>query len=149
MIGNRGAWSQGGCLAIETLHGGTEINAMSRRCRGHKELRRCSVQILDNFRSKYYDAKMSNKTGKQTPSLHAPTVPPWHCVYLRPLRVSVWDFVRILTLSGKPYHSKILKTQRKRAASNTKIQYFLWNYIMFFQFLVCILSVLSKYAVIN
>ena len=68
-----------GCLAIETPHGGTEgteINAMSRRCRGHKELRRCSVQILDNFRGKYYDAKMSNKTGKQTPSLHAPTVPP-------------------------------------------------------------------------
>ena len=65
-----------GCLAIETSHGGTEINAMSRRCRGHKELRRGSVQILDNFRGKYYDAKMSNKTGNQAPSLHAPTVPP-------------------------------------------------------------------------
>ena len=29
-------------------HGGDGGNAMSRRCRRHKERRRCSVQILDN-----------------------------------------------------------------------------------------------------
>ena len=40
MIGNRGAWNQEGCLAIGTAHGvteRTEINAMLRRRRGHKE----------------------------------------------------------------------------------------------------------------
>ena len=30
-------------------HGGDGGNAMSRRCRRHKERRRCSVQILDNY----------------------------------------------------------------------------------------------------
>jgi len=28
---------------------GTEVNAMSRRCRRHKERRRYSIQILDNY----------------------------------------------------------------------------------------------------
>ena len=30
-------------------HGEDGGNAMSRRCRRHKELRRCSVQIFDNY----------------------------------------------------------------------------------------------------
>ena len=30
-------------------HGGDGGNAMSRRCRRHKERRKCSEQILDNY----------------------------------------------------------------------------------------------------
>jgi len=30
-------------------HGGDGVYAMLRRCRRHKERRRCSVQVLDNF----------------------------------------------------------------------------------------------------
>ena len=45
----------------------TEVNAM---------LRRCSVQILDNFWDKCFGHKVTKKVCKQAPSLYAPTVPP-------------------------------------------------------------------------
>ena len=92
-------------------------NAISRRCRRHKEQRRCSVQILDNFWDKYFGYKVTKKVCRQAPSLYAPTMPPrlpsLFLIILRPLLFSVWHFVRNLTLSGKTYHSKILKTLRK------------------------------------
>ena len=49
---------------------------MSRRCRRHKERRRCSVQILDNFWDKCFEYKVAKKVCKQAPLLYAPTVPP-------------------------------------------------------------------------
>ena len=50
---------------------------MSRRCRRHKEQRRYSVQILDNyFEVKRFVYKIANRIGKEAPSLYAPTVPP-------------------------------------------------------------------------
>ena len=49
---------------------------MSRRCRRHKERRRCSVQILDNFWDKCFGYKVAKKVCKQAPLLYAPTVPP-------------------------------------------------------------------------
>ena len=62
---------------------------MSRRCRRHKEGRRCSVQILDSFGNKRINVlrnlvnpllcnevdKNINKTRKYPLFLHAPTVP--------------------------------------------------------------------------
>ena len=49
---------------------------MLRRCRRHKELRRRSVQILDNFWDKCFGHKVAKKVGRQAPLLYAPTVPP-------------------------------------------------------------------------
>ena len=49
---------------------------MSRRYRRHKERRRCSVQILDNFWDKCFGYKVAKKVCKQAPLLYAPTVPP-------------------------------------------------------------------------
>ena len=57
---------------------------------------------------------MADRIGKQAPSLYAPTVPP--CLpllcFINPpsspcLRVTL---LKTLNTSGKPYHSKILKT---------------------------------------
>ena len=49
---------------------------MLRRCRRHKERRRCNVQILDNFWDKCFEYKVAKKVCKQAPLLYAPTVPP-------------------------------------------------------------------------
>lgn len=35
-----------------------------------------AYSFLDNFRCKYFEQNVSNRTGKQSPSLNAPTVPP-------------------------------------------------------------------------
>ena len=87
---------------------------MSRRCRRHKERRRCSVQILDNFWDKCFGYKVAKKVCKQAPLLYAPTVPPLlplFCFDIPPyspcLRVTL---LQTLSTSGKPYHSKILKS---------------------------------------
>ena len=49
------------CLLVEIMvlpkygvigtrsHGGTEVKPILQRCRRHKEQRRCSLQILDNY----------------------------------------------------------------------------------------------------
>ena len=45
-------------------------------------------------------------------SMHRRCLRDFHCfvlIILRPLRVSVWHFLRNLTLCSKPYHSKIQK----------------------------------------
>ena len=88
---------------------------MSRRCRRHKERRRYSVQILNNFWNKCFGHKVTKKVCKQAPSLYAPTVPPLLtllCFNNPPsspcLRVTL---LQTLNTSGKPYHSKILKTR--------------------------------------
>ena len=49
---------------------------MSRRCLRHKERRRCSLQILDNFWDKCFGHKVAKKVCKQPPLLYAPTVSP-------------------------------------------------------------------------
>ena len=48
---------------------------MLRRCRRHKERRRCSVQILDKFWDKRFVYKIANRIGKQAPSLYTLAVP--------------------------------------------------------------------------
>ena len=55
----------------------TEIKAMSRRWGWYKERGRCSIQLPNNSWDKCFEHRISNKTGKQSPSLHAPTVPSW------------------------------------------------------------------------
>ena len=45
-------------------------NAMSRRCRRHKERRRYSVQILDNFWDKCFGHKVTKNVCKQAPSFY-------------------------------------------------------------------------------
>ena len=79
MLGSSEIWSEKLKLSYYKAHRvteGTEVNAMSRRCRRHKERRRCSVQILDNFWDKCFGYRVSNKIGKLPPMPHAPTVPP-------------------------------------------------------------------------
>ena len=49
---------------------GTEVNTMLRRCRRHKERRRYSVQILDNFWDKCFGHKVTKNVCKQAPSLY-------------------------------------------------------------------------------
>ena len=39
---------------------------MSRRCRRHKERRRCSLQILDNFWDKCFGHKVAKKSVQTT-----------------------------------------------------------------------------------
>ena len=55
----------------------TEVKAMSRRWGWYKERGRCSIQLPNNSWDKCFEHRISNKTGKQSPSLHAPTVPSW------------------------------------------------------------------------
>ena len=90
---------------------------MLRRCRRHKERRRCSVQILDKFWDKRFGYKLLIElANKLRHSMHRRCLRDFHCfvlIILRPLLFSVRHFLRNLTLSGKTYHSKILKILRK------------------------------------
>ena len=92
-------------------------NAMLQRCRRHKERRRCSVQILDNFWDKRFGYKLLIELAiKLLSSMHQRWLCDFHSfvlIILCTLLFSVRHFVRNLTLSGKTYHSKILKILRK------------------------------------
>ena len=92
---------------------------MSRRCRGHKERRRCSVQILDNFWDKRFVYKLLIElANKLRRSMHRRCLRDYYSfVFNNPpfspfLRVTL---LQTLNTSGKPYHSKILKTSKQVA----------------------------------
>ena len=92
---------------------------MSRRCRRHKERRRCSIQILDNFWDKSFEHKVAKKfVDKLRGSVHRRCL---RCYYffvliiLRSLLFSVWYFFKVLNLGytlitpniWKPTHDAI------------------------------------------
>lgn len=84
-------------------------------CRWHKEWRRYSVQILDNyFWGKYFVYKLlTNLTIKLLCSTHRWCLRDFRCIVLiilRPLRFSVWYYVKFLILRSKCSHYKLLNT---------------------------------------
>ena len=98
---------------------------MSRRCRRHKERRRCSVQILNNdFGVNALDIKLLKKCANNLRrSMHRqylryfyhyvsnnPPSSPCLCVTL----------LQTLNTSGKPHHSKIWKTYFLRKKQTKK-----------------------------
>ena len=58
---------------------------MLRRCRRHKELRRCSVQILNNFGHKCFRHKVTKKcANKLRRSMHRRCLRDFHCFFNNP-----------------------------------------------------------------
>ena len=87
---------------------------MSRRCRRHKERRRCSIQILDNFWDRSFEHKVAKKVCRQAPSLCAPTVPRW-LLFLCFNNPPFSPFLCVIFLQSSKlrlhtYHFKYLKT---------------------------------------
>ena len=81
------------------------------RCRWHKERRRWRYRSFIILKVNTFSRKCL--IWWKLTSFAPCTDGAFHCfvlIILRPLRSSVWDFVRNLTLSGKTFHSKILKT---------------------------------------
>ena len=81
LFGSYEIWSNKLKLLYNKPHGdteGTELKAISRRCRRHIERWSCSVQTPDSSWDKRFGHKVTNKTRNQHPSLHTPSVPPCH-----------------------------------------------------------------------
>ena len=73
-MGSFGIWSEKLTLLKDKSHRGTEgteFNAISRRCRRHKERQSYSLQLLDIFIGKHFEQKVSNKIRKLSPLLSA------------------------------------------------------------------------------
>ena len=106
-FGSSKIWSDKLKLSYNKAHRGTErteIKAMSRRCRWHKERRRCSIQISDNFRVNALCINSLIKFGnKLRSSTHRRClrVYQWFVlIILRTLRSSVWHLAKDLSLGG-------------------------------------------------
>ena len=75
---------------------------MSRRCQRHKERRRCSIQILDNFWNRSFEHKVTKKfADKLRRSVHRRCLRGYYffvLIILRSLLFSVWYFFKVLNL---------------------------------------------------
>ena len=63
------------------------------------EQRSLSAHFFSNFMPKAFIPKVIKNLYATPPSLFVPSAPPWHCVYLRPLRDSVCLLYKTFSLS--------------------------------------------------
>ena len=87
---------------------------MSRRCQRHKERRRCSIQILDNFWNRSFEHKVTKKfADKLRSSVQRRCLRGYYffvLIILRSLLFSVWYFFKVLNLGYTLITPNILKT---------------------------------------